>query len=329
MKEWWARHDGVDFPHVVLSQQFERHHLEQLFKLTSILKATVGKKTVVDWLNGIILAAIFYEASTRTRLSFEAAALRLGAQVLSSENAKEFSSAIKGETLEDTARIMSSYADVMVLRHSDDDAAMRVAKVPGCIPILNGGSGKGQHPTQSLLDVFTIYEHFGYVDGLKVAMVGDLLRGRTVRSLAYLLSKFEGVEIFFIAPSIAQISEDIKLHLDEKGVSWHETEDFLQVLKEVDVAYLTRYQLERTSSPEEKDQLTEVSHSHRMNTEVASSMKTNAIILHPLPRIEEIRWNVDNNPRARYFQQAANGVHVRMALLLAMFNSSKAEELIA
>ncbi len=328
MKKWWGDHDGIDFPHVVLSQQFDRQHLEQLFKLTAILKEQVPKGTIKDWLQGTILAAIFYEASTRTRLSFETAALRLGAQVVSSENAKEFSSAIKGETLEDTARIMSSYADVMVLRHSDDDAAIRIAKVPGCIPILNGGSGMGQHPTQSLLDVFTIYEHFGYVDGLKVAIVGDLLHGRTVRSLAYLLSKFNDVEIFFIAPPICQISFDIKEHLDEKGIKWHETEDFRQVAREVDVIYMTRYQLERTSSPEEKDQLMEASHSHRMNTEVANSMKSKAIILHPLPRIEEIRWNVDNNPRAKYFLQAANGVHVRMALLLAIFNSNMAEKLL-
>lgn len=328
MKEWWGEHDGISFPHVVMSQQFNRRELERLFVLAAILKREIGKNKIVDWLQGIILASIFYEPSTRTRLSFETAALRLGAQVLSSENAREFSSAVKGETLEDTARIMSSYANVMVLRHSDDDAAEKVAKVPGCIPVLNGGSGKGQHPTQSLLDVFTIFEHFNCVDGLKVAMVGDLLRGRTVRSLAYLLSKFEGVEIFFVAPSIAQISSDIKMHLDEKGVVWHETEDFREVLKVADVAYLTRYQLERTSSPEEKDQLNEASHSHRMNTEAANSMKSSSIILHPLPRIEEIRWNVDKNPRAKYFEQAANGVYVRMALLLAIFNPEKADQLL-
>ncbi|OGY41691.1 MAG: aspartate carbamoyltransferase [Candidatus Buchananbacteria bacterium RBG_13_39_9] len=328
MNEWWGEHDGIDFPHVVLSQQFDRKQLEQLFKLTFILKEVIGKGTAVNWLNGKILAAIFYEASTRTRLSFETAALRLGAQVISSENAKEFSSAIKGETLEDTVRIISSLADIMVLRHSDDDAAERAAKVPHSIPILNGGSGKGQHPTQALLDVFTIHEHFCKVEGLKVAMVGDLLRGRTVRSLTYMLSKFAGVEITFVAPAIAQIKLDIKDHLAENGIKWQETEDFREVAKEVDVIYMTRYQLERTSSQEEKSQLAEASHNHRMTSEVANSMKSNAIILHPLPRIEEIRWNVDNNPRAKYFQQAANGVFVRMALLLAIFNPAKARELL-
>jgi aspartate carbamoyltransferase catalytic subunit len=321
----WGEHDGNDFPHVIMSQQFSREQLEKLFQLTARLKAGMGKGKKIDWLYNFIIATLFYEPSTRTRFSFETAALRLGASVVASENASEFSSAIKGETLEDTIRIMSDKADLIVLRHKENDAAARAAKVIGCSPIINGGSGTWQHPTQALLDVFTIQEHFGKVSGLKVAMVGDLKRGRTVHSLAYVLSKFEGVKIIFVAPPIAQMKKEIKDHLDEHKIKWSEENDLFKVASTADVVYMTRYQLER-ADPEEKKDLEIASKEHIMNRTLANAMPEKSIILHPLPRIEEIRWSVDNNPRARYFQQAANGDYIRMALLLCILNPQKAEE---
>ncbi|OGY41855.1 MAG: aspartate carbamoyltransferase [Candidatus Buchananbacteria bacterium RBG_13_39_9] len=312
-----------------MSQQFSQKQLEILFRLATFLKGLLAKGMRVDWLRNHIIATLFYEPSTRTRFSFETAALRLGAGVIASENAAEFSSAIKGETLSDTIRIMSDKADLIVLRHKRNDAALEAAKVSGSSPIINGGSGTLQHPTQALLDVFTIQEHFGKVSGLKVAMVGDLKRGRTVKSLAYLLSKYKGVEIIFIAPTITQMTRDIKDHLNENKIKWSEDNDLLKVVAKADVVYMTRYQLERAESPEEKEQLKKASESHIMNRTVANAMPENSIIMHPLPRIEEIRWSVDSNPRARYFQQAANGDYIRMALLLCILNPQKAEELLA
>ncbi len=326
--KWWGEHDGVDFPHVVMSQQFSRKQLERLFKLTSILKSDLGKAKRIDWLYNYLICTLFYESSTRTRFSFETAAFRLGAGVISSENAAQFSSAIKGETLEDTIRIISDKADLIVLRHKETGAAARAAKVTNCVPIINGGDGKGQHPTQALLDVFTIYEHFGRIDGLKIAMVGDLKRGRTVRSLTYMLSKFSGVEIIFVAPKCAQMGQDIKDHLTENKIKWSESEDLQEVARIADVVDMTRYQLERADSTEEREEMEEASKTHIMNRTIANSMPENSIIIHPLPRREEIRWSVDTNPRARYFQQAANGDYLRMALLLAILNLSKAQELL-
>ncbi len=327
LEKFWGEHDGVDFPHVVLAQQFSREQLEKIFILTSILKKEIGNGKMVEWLYGHIVLTLFYEPSTRTRLSHETAALRLGARVISSENAAEFSSAIKGETLEDTIKIVSAMADLVVMRHKATGSAQKAASV-NASPIINGGDGLGQHPTQALLDVFTINEHFGNVDGLKVAMVGDLKRGRTVRSLTYMLSKFKGVEIYFVAPKIAQMGEDIKRHLDENKIWWGEEEEFQEVALEADVIYMTRYQLERAVSEEERRELEEVSKSHIMNRNVANDMPETSIIMHPLPRVEEIRWSVDQNPRAKYFEQAANGIYIRMALLLMILNPSKAVELL-
>ena len=327
VEKFWGKHDGVDFPHVIFAQQFSREQLVQVFDLASILKKILGKGKMVDWLYGNIVLTLFYEPSTRTRLSHETAALRLGGRVMSSENAAEFSSAIKGETLEDSIRIVSAMADLVVMRHKETGSAKKAALV-NCSPIINGGDGRGQHPTQALLDVFTINEHFGKVDRLKVAMVGDLKRGRTVRSLAYMLSKFEDVEMYFVAPDIAQMGDDIKEHLDENGINWYTHYDLAKVATEVDVIYMTRYQLERAETDEERHVLEEVSKQHIMNRTIAGLMPENSIIMHPLPRVEEIRWSVDQNTRAKYFIQAENGIYIREALLLMILNPEKAIELL-
>jgi aspartate carbamoyltransferase catalytic subunit len=262
-------------------------------------------------LNGQVMAALFYEPSTRTRLSFEAAMLRLGGQTMGTDNAREFSSAAKGETLEDSIRIVGGYADVIVIRHNEEGAAKRAASVSS-VPIINAGDGPGQHPTQALLDIYTIKDELNRVDGIKVAMVGDLANGRTVRSLTYLLSKFKDIKIWFVAPPAVAMRDDLKTHLDEHHISWVETEDLESVLPEVDVVYMTRIQKERFADP---DVYNAVKGIYRLDARSLALMRKYAIVMHPLPRIDEIAPEVDEDPRAAYFRQARNGLPVRMALL--------------
>jgi aspartate carbamoyltransferase catalytic subunit len=295
--------------HVVESQQFSRGLLEELFARAEEMKREPHH--FMGRLAGQVMAALFYEPSTRTRLSFEAAMLRLGGQTMGTDNAREFSSAAKGETLEDTIRIVSGYADVIVLRHSEEGAARRAAAVSD-VPVINAGDGPGQHPTQALLDLYTIRDELSKVDGVRVAMVGDLANGRTVRSLAYLLSKFKDVKLWFVAPPQVAMRDDLKTHLDEHHVPWVETEDLEAVLPEVDVVYMTRIQKERFTDPAVYDA---VKGTYRIDTSALARMRKYAILMHPLPRVDEIAPEVDADPRSAYFRQARNGLHVRMALL--------------
>jgi aspartate carbamoyltransferase catalytic subunit len=258
------------------------------------------------------MATLFYEPSTRTRFSFESAMHRLGGSVVSTENAAEFSSVAKGETLEDTVRILNGYADVLVLRHHEVGSAKRAASVSR-IPVINAGDGAGQHPTQALLDLYTIHKEIGSIDGLRIAMVGDLAQGRTVRSLAYLLSKFQNIRIYFAAPPLLKMKEDILDHLREKRVWYTEETDLDKVLPEVNVVYQTRIQKERFGDRiADYEQCRGV---YLINAESLRLMKADAIVMHPLPRLEEISMEVDRDPRAAYFRQAQNGLYVRMALL--------------
>jgi aspartate carbamoyltransferase catalytic subunit len=258
------------------------------------------------------MATLFYEPSTRTRFSFEAAMHRLGGSVVSTENAAEFSSVAKGETLEDTVRILNGYADVLVIRHYEVGSARRAASVSR-IPVINAGDGAGQHPTQALLDLYTIHKEIGAIDGLRIAMVGDLAQGRTVRSLAYLLSKYQDVRIYFVAPPLLKMKEDILDHLREKGVWYTEETDLDKVLPEVNVVYQTRIQKERFGDRiADYEQCRGV---YLIASESLRLMKADAIVMHPLPRLDEIAKEVDSDPRAAYFRQAQNGLCVRMALL--------------
>jgi len=295
--------------HVIESQQFSRAVLEELFARADEMKREPHR--FIGRLAGQVMAALFYEPSTRTRLSFEAAMLRLGGTTMGTDNAREFSSAAKGETLEDTIRIVSGYADVIVIRHNEEGAARRAAAVSS-VPIINAGDGPGQHPTQALLDLYTIRDELTRIDGVRVAMVGDLANGRTVRSLTYLLSKFKDIKVWFVAPPQVAMRDDLKTHLDEHHVPWVETQDMNAVLPEVDVVYMTRIQKERFADPEAYDAVKGV---YRMDREAVALMRKYAILMHPLPRVDEIAPEVDDDPRAAYFRQARNGLHVRMALL--------------
>jgi aspartate carbamoyltransferase catalytic subunit len=300
---------GARLKHVIESQQFSRSLLEELFVQTDEIKREAHRFS--GRLNGRVMAALFYEPSTRTRLSFEAAMLRLGGQTMGTDNAREFSSAAKGETLEDTIRIVSGYADVIVMRHNEEGAAKRAAAV-STVPIINAGDGPGQHPTQALLDLYTIREELRRIDGIRIAMVGDLANGRTVRSLTYLLSKFKDMKIWFVAPPQVAMREDLKTHLTEHNVPWIETEDLDAVLPEVDVVYQTRIQKERFADPAAYQALKGI---YRIDSRALGLMRKYAIVMHPLPRVDEIAPEVDADPRAAYFRQAHNGLQIRMALL--------------
>jgi aspartate carbamoyltransferase catalytic subunit len=300
---------GYRLRHVIESQQFSRTVLEDLLAHADEIKREPHHFS--GRLSGRVMAALFYEPSTRTRLSFEAAMLRLGGQTMGTDNAREFSSAAKGETLEDTIQIVGGYADVIVLRHYEEGAAKRAAAI-SAIPVINAGDGPGQHPTQALLDLYTIRDELGKVDGIRVAMVGDLANGRTVRSLTYLLSKFRDIKVWFVSPPQVAMRPDLKAHLDEHHIPWVETEDLESVLPEVDVVYQTRIQKERFT---DLDAYNAIKGVYRIDNNSLALMRKYAIVMHPLPRVDEIAPEVDADPRAAYFRQARNGMHIRMALL--------------
>lgn len=295
--------------HVLSAAQFDRPLLDELFTRAAALEGTRGHS-----LSGRIMATVFYEPSTRTRLSFESAMLRLGGSVLGTEAARAFSSAVKGETLEDTTRMVCSYADVIVLRHDHEGAAARAAAV-ATVPVINAGDGPGEHPTQSLLDLFTIDRELGRIEGLHVAICGDLRFGRTARSLARLLALYRGVRVSFVAPAVVQVGADVRAYLDARGVPYTMHSRLDEVVASADVVYQTRVQKERFSDP---DEFEAARCAIRVDVQVMSRLPARSVLMHPLPRVDEIDPAVDADPRAAYFRQAANGVALRMALLELM-----------
>ena len=305
----------MKFNHVIYSQQFTVPLIMDLFERVEQMRKIVARGGTKDYENKV-MATLFYSPSTRTRFSFEAAMYRLGGKVLSTEHAKEFSSEIEGESLEDTIRILNNYSDVIVIRHYEEGGAERAAKVSR-VPVINSGDGSGgQHPTQALLDLYTIYNECHTLDGLSVAIIGELDFGRTARSLAYLLSKFERIKIYFVAPKEMQIKQDILDHLDEKGVSYELTDSTDKIIKNVDVIYQTRILKDRLKKKEE------ILSKFNIDYSVIKKLKKNAIIMHPLPRSVEISPDVDADPRAAYFRQSENGLYVRMALLTMLFDNN-------
>lgn len=297
--------------HIIEAQQFDMATMLHVLGTAETMEDVVKKGGTSEY-HSRIMATLFYEPSTRTRFSFETAMWRLGGQVISTENAAEFSSVAKGETLEDTIRILNGYADVIVIRHKEVGSARRAANVSR-VPVINAGDGAGQHPTQALLDLYTIRKEIGAIDGLRIAMVGDLAQGRTVRSLAYLLSKFQGITMYFVAPPLLKMKEDILEHLRERKVQFFEETALDKVLPEVDVVYQTRIQKERFGDRiEDYEKCRGI---YILTRESLAKMKSKSIVMHPLPRLEEIAMEVDDDPRAGYFRQAQNGLYVRMALL--------------
>ncbi len=297
--------EAIKLQHVIESQQFTVPVLLELFDRSRGMERVVSRGGTLEYQNRI-LATLFYEPSTRTRFSFEAAMYRLGGRVLSTEHAGAFSSEVQAEQVEDSIRILGAYSDVIVIRHRDQDGARRAAEV-SAVPIINAGDGNGgQHPTQALLDLYTIYRERP-LDGLSVAFVGELDMGRTARSLAYLLAKFDRIRLFFVAPPELQMKPDILEYLDRHGVGYELASDMEALVSQVDVVYLTRIRPERLG---DRDRLR-----YCISAGVLARMKSDAMILHPLPRTVELDKQVDQDSRARYFQQARNGLYVRMALL--------------
>ena len=295
--------------HVLSAKQYNRESLEELFKLTDDIKNNPQKYS--KKLEGKIVAVMFYEPSTRTRMSFQTAVLRLGGQVISTENAASNSSGRKGESLQDTVKILQGYADAIVIRHSSEtmpEEASQVAKVP----ILNGGAGKGEHPTQALLDVYTIREYRGTVDNLKIAVLGDLLNGRTIHSLLRLVSLYDNVEVYGLSKECFALPQEYIDMLAERGIEYKKCNSFDDIPNDVDVLYHTRIQSERFEGDFGREE-------YIINKEILNKFSDHTIVLHPLPRNEEISEDIDDDPRAMYFKQAHNGLYIRMGLFVQAF----------
>eukprot|EP01023_Acetabularia_acetabulum_P013954 TRINITY_DN16824_c0_g1_i1.p1 TRINITY_DN16824_c0_g1~~TRINITY_DN16824_c0_g1_i1.p1 ORF type:complete len:337 (+),score=41.97 TRINITY_DN16824_c0_g1_i1:320-1330(+) len=288
-------------------------------KLIKCKKSIAIRKFWLDllWLH------FFYEPSTRTRLSFEAAMMKLGGQVISTEQAANFSSAAKGETLQDTIRTVEGYSDLIVIRHPESGSAKAAAEV-AAVPIISAGDGPGEHPTQALLDLYTIRQEIGSLDEkFSIAMIGDLQNGRTVHSLAYLLSQYPNIDMYFVSPKEVKLPQKILSFLEEEGVRCIETENLQDVAKTCRVLYNTRIQKERFQNQEVYER---VNGSYIIDKNLLNDMMENAVILHPLPRNTEITPEVDSDCRAAYFRQARNGLFIRMALLkLALLGADNCE----
>jgi len=299
--------------HIISAYQFDKKTLEQIFILFKKIKAQKYKKNL---LAGKIMATLFYEPSTRTRLSFESAMLRLGGNVISTESASQFSSAAKGETLEDTIRVINPYCDVIVIRHYNEGAS-EIASKYSKVPVINAGDGRGEHPTQALLDLYTIFSKFKSTN-LTVAMVGDLKNGRTIHSLCPFLSHYPKIKIIFISPKALAAPQSLKEYLKQKGIHFEETEDFKNVVQ-ADVIYQTRIQKERFKSARDYQKYFG---KYIIDKNILKILKKTAVIMHPLPRVNEITQEVDIDGRAIYFEEAANGLYTRMALLLYLFDKT-------
>jgi len=295
--------------HVISVQDFSAEEIIDLLDRAETMVAIARGEAVSDLLRGKVLACIFYEPSTRTRLSFETAMHRLGGGVIGFAGT-EATSVVKGETLADTIRMVSAYADAVVLRHPREGAA-RLASQFSDVPVLNAGDGAGQHPTQTMLDLFTIRSEMGRLEGLNISLVGDLRYGRTVHSLAIALAKF-GNRINLVSPEGLEMPGEVVAYLKDAGKFGKACHTPEEVITDTDVLYVTRIQKERFPDPVEYEKMAGV---YRVDPELVSRGPDNMIIMHPLPRVNEITPEVDALPQAKYFIQAFNAVPVRMALL--------------
>jgi aspartate carbamoyltransferase len=301
---------------IISVRQFSRENLEYIFGVSDEMRAVVKRVGSTDLLKGHVLACVFYEPSTRTSSSFVAAMSRLGGSVIPI-NEVRYSSVTKGESLPDTIRTLESYADVIVLRHPDVGAS-EVAAEYARKPIINAGDGVGEHPTQALLDLYTIQSDLGQIDGLHVAMVGDLRYGRTVHSLARLLCLYD-VRMTFVSPEILRLPLDVMNDVKAHDRPVHETYDVHDIIAEVDVLYVTRVQRERFA---DQAQYESVKDYYVITPELVDQAKTQMIVMHPLPRVGEISYAFDDDPRAAYFRQMENGMYIRMALLAAVLGKA-------
>lgn len=294
-------------------KEFTKESLMELFELAGKIKAHPENYT--EELKNKVIAVMFFEPSTRTRMSFEAAIQRLGGKMIVTENGKDNSSAKKGETLEDTIRVLDKYADAIVMRHSSDTAAIDADKVSR-VPIINAGSGKSEHPTQALLDVFTIMNKRGSVDGTKLAILGDLKYGRTTHSLLQLISLFDNIEVYGLSKKEFMLPQEYIDFLASKGIKYTICNSFEELPRDIDALYHTRIQSERFEGDFGKEE-------YIIDKKVLDTFTDKAMVLHPLPRMNEIATDVDDDPRAMYFEQVENGMYVRMAVLKSILVDNK------
>lgn len=306
----------VEFPHhnILDTEQFSKTDLDFLIQKTTVMEKLLKSGEAFGILNGKLLASLFFEASTRTRLSFEAAMERLGGRIISTVGF-QFSSISKGETLFDTMKMIEAYADIAVIRHPVEGSS-RIAAGGVRIPVINAGDGAGQHPTQALLDLYTIMREKGTLDGLSIAFIGDLKYGRTIHSLINLLRHYK-VHIYLISPEELILPEIYKKSLKDYPITLEETRD-IKMIWDSDVAYVTRIQEERFLDRNEYEKLKET---YKVNKELVLASKKNTTILHPLPRVNELSTDLDDLPNAAYFRQAKYGVVVRMVLLCLLLET--------
>lgn len=302
--------------HIISINDLSREDLELVLRTAAGLKANPQP----ELLKHKVIASCFFEASTRTRLSFETSMHRLGASVVGFADGSNTSLGKKGETLADTISVISTYVDAIVMRHPQEGAARMAAEFSGNVPVLNAGDGANQHPTQTLLDLFTIQETQGRLSNLSIAMVGDLKYGRTVHSLTQALAKFEGNRFYFIAPDALAMPAYILKMLEEKGIEYSLHSSIEEVVPELDILYMTRVQKERLDPSEYAN----VKAQFVLRAADLAGARANLKVLHPLPRIDEIAIDVDKTPYAYYFQQAGNGIFARQALLALVLNADLA-----
>ncbi len=293
---------------LVSISDFSKEEILRIMELAAEFEANPNQ----NLLQGKVVASLFFEPSTRTRLSFETAINRLGGRVVGFSDSSS-SSTSKGETLKDTIIMVSNYADLIVMRHPLEGAA-RYASEQSSVPVVNAGDGANQHPSQTLLDLYSIRKTQGKFENLKIAMVGDLKYGRTVHSLLMAMSHFNPV-FYFVAPDDLKLPSEYKTFLKKNNIPFSEHADINEVVNDVDILYMTRVQKERFSDPIEFERVKNV---YVLRNEMLKNTKPNLKILHPLPRVNEIHTNVDSNPKAYYFQQAKNGVYARMAIMAAI-----------
>lgn len=302
-----------DLKNIISISDFNKDNIEYILKLAEKMEPIAQSKKQSNVLSGKILGMLFYEPSTRTKLSFETAMKRLGGNTIGFAEAK-VSSATKGESLKDTVKIVGDYSDALVIRHNMEGTA-RFASSVSDVPVINAGDGAGQHPTQTLLDLYTMKRVLGKIDNLHVSLVGDLKYGRTVHSLAYALAMFD-VKMSFVSPPELKMPNGIVHDLNKIGVSINETDDIHSVLEDTDVLYVTRIQKERFPDPEE---FSKIKGAYMIDKKLVEN--TDLIVMHPLPRVDEISYDVDNTKYGKYFEQAFYGVPVRMALLKSIIDS--------
>lgn len=300
--------------HIISISELSRQELELIVQTAGQLKAEPKPELIKNK----VVASCFFEPSTRTRLSFETAIQRIGGSVIGFDNGGNTSLANKGETLADSVQIITSYVDAFVMRHPQEGAARLASEFSNGVPVINAGDGSNQHPTQTLLDLFTLYETQGRLDNLNVAFVGDLKYGRTVHSLAQALAKFDNNRFFFVAPDALAMPDYICEELDEAGVEYSLHSDMESVIPELDILYMTRVQKERFDPSE----YLHIKSAFVLTASMLENARENMKVLHPLPRVDEITTDVDKTPHAYFFQQANNGVYAREALLALVLNES-------